>query len=290
MQNFSYHRPAALAEALALKAREPDARFLAGGTDLFLAMEHGPAPVETVIDLKGIEGLAEIRALPEGGFALGALTLMADIESHPGLRAHFPALCDAAAVVGGPPIRNRATLGGNLCNASPAADTSTPLLALAAEAVVASPDGERTIPLAALWAGPRRSALAPGEILTEVRLPALAPRSGVAFERLTRSAMDIAIVNVAARLTLDGAGKIAEVSCALGSVGPTVLEVAGLGEALRGRPCDDKALEAARELAEKAAQPIDDHRASAAYRREMAGLLALRALKRAGALAAGGAS
>ena len=101
MQNFSYHRPADLAEALALKAREPDARFLAGGTDLFLAMEHGPRPVASVIDLKGIEGLAEIRALPKGGFALGALTLMADIEAHPDLRGDFPALCEAAAVVGG---------------------------------------------------------------------------------------------------------------------------------------------------------------------------------------------
>lgn len=289
MQDFIYHAPATLSEALSLKAEAgKDARFLAGGTDLFLAMEFADSPVGTVVDLKNISGLQGIEKLPDGGWRLGALTLMSEIESHAELLEHCPALADSATVVGGPPVRNRATLGGNICNASPAADTSTPLLALAAEVVVAGAKGERTIPLAELWSGPRATTLAAGEVVKEVRLPKPEARSGNAFERLTRAAMDIALVNAAAVVTADEAGNFAGLRCALGAVGPTVLEVAGLEAELGGKPCNDEALERVRELARKAAKPIDDKRASADYRRDMAGVLAARAVQRAHALAVGG--
>ena len=289
MQEFTYHAPATLAEALTLKAEAgADARFLAGGTDLFLFMEFAEKPAGTVVDLKLISELSGIEALDGGGWRLGALTPMADIEAHPGLRSDCPALAASAMVVGGPPIRNRATLGGNICNASPAADTSTPLLALAAEVVAASQEGERTLPLRGLWAGPRGNTLAPGELLKEIRLPAPGARSGNAFERLTRSAMDIAVVNAAAAVTVDEQGNFASVLCALGAVGPTVLDVPGLEAELSGKGCTDEVLERVRAIAESAAQPIDDHRASADYRRDMAGVLAARAVKRAHALATGG--
>ncbi|MCZ6474558.1 MAG: xanthine dehydrogenase family protein subunit M [SAR324 cluster bacterium] len=286
MQNFTYHAPASLAEALALKI-EDDAgtRFLAGGTDLFLAMEFAGEPVKTVVDLKKIPELTGIEELPGGGYRLGALTLMGQIEAHQGLRAQYPALVDAATVVGGPPIRNRATLGGNICNASPAADASTPLLALGAELVAVSAEGERSLPLGDFWSGPRQNALKPGELLKEVRLPALPEGGACAFERLTRSAMDIAVVNAAAAVSLDDAGNFASAQAALGAVGPVVLTVDGLGDALRGQPCSPEILEQVRKLAEAAAQPIDDKRASAEYRRDMAGVLAMRAVERAQLLA-----
>ncbi len=282
MQNFSYHAPASLEEAFAVKGEHPEtSRYLAGGTDLLLAMEWGQDHVTAVIDLKGIAGLAEIELLPDGRWRIGALTPMARIEAHPELTAAFPALTEAAAVVGGPPIRNRATLGGNLCNASPAADTAIPLLALGAEAVLASASGERTLPLGEFWTGPRATVLQPGELLKAVHLPAPPPRSASAFARLTRTAMDIAVVNAAAAITLDEQGAFAKVACALGAVGPVVLPVPAMEQALRGKACNDETLAEAASLAESAAQPIDDRRASAEYRREMAGVLAARALRRA---------
>lgn len=289
MQDFTYHAPATLAEALSLKAGAgADARFLAGGTDLFLAMEFTDSPVGTVVDLKNISDLQGIESLPDGGWRLGALTLMAEIENHQALSQALPALAESAMVVGGPPVRNRATLGGNICNASPAADTSTPLLALGARVVVASGGGERSMALAELWAGPRATTLASGELVKQVLLPATPARSGCAFARLTRSAMDIALVNAAAVVTADDAGNISSVVCALGAVGPTVLQVSGLDDELRGKPCTEETLQTVRKLARDAAKPIDDKRASADYRRDMAGVLAARAVKQAHALAVGG--
>ena len=282
MDDFSYHAPATVAEAAALQAEGgATARFLAGGSDLFLALERADPPVTRVIDLKGIPALAEIAVASDGGVRLGAAVTMAAIERHDHLATRYPALAAAAAAVGGPPIRNRATVGGNVCNASPAADTSPVLLALGAMAVVAGPGGERELPLAGLWRGPGRITLAPGELLCALRLPARPPRSGCGFQRLTRSAMDIAIVNAAAAVTLDGAGRIASAAVALGAVGPTVLAVAGLKEALAGSPPDDETLARVERLAAAAARPIDDHRASAAYRREMAGVMARRAMAEA---------
>ncbi|MEE8433209.1 MAG: xanthine dehydrogenase family protein subunit M [bacterium] len=295
MQNFSYHSPATLGEACALMAEAPgQSRFLAGGTDLYLAMEHNAGPVNTVIDLKRIPGLEGIERAQHDGWRIGALTRMASLEHHEGLRAALPALCDAASVVGGPPIRNRATLGGNLCNASPAADTATPLLAFGAQVEVFDGKSSRTLELEALWAGPRATTLRPDEVLTAVLIPP--PQNGNtthentghgnAFARLTRSAMDIALVNAAATLTLDASKQLASLTVSLGAVGATVLSVPGTN-ALLGRPVDEVLLGDIGKMAETAARPITDVRASAEYRREMAGVMAKRAVRRAAALAQG---
>ncbi|MBI4081617.1 MAG: FAD binding domain-containing protein [Candidatus Lambdaproteobacteria bacterium] len=282
MDDFTYHAPATVAEALALRAEGGGAaRYLAGGSDLLLAMQRAEPPVARVIDLKGIAALREIRVAADGGVALGAAVTMAAIERHAHLLAHYPALVAAAAAVGGPPIRNRATVGGNVCNASPAADTSPVLLALGARAVIAGGGGERELPLAELWSGPGRLTLLDGELLTAVRLPALPPRTGCGFQRLTRAAMDIALVSAAAVCTLDRGDRITAAACALGAVAPTVLAVAGLGAALAGSRADAGTLARVEHLAAAAARPIDDHRASAAYRREMAGVMARRAMAEA---------
>lgn len=292
MQPFAYHAPDSLDEAIGLMLSDPaHSRYLAGGTDLYLDLEHKPQVVHHVIDLKRIPALSGIEATGlngQGGWRIGALTLMADIEAHGELRAVFPALAESAGVVGGPPVRNRATLGGNIVNASPAADTATPLLALDASVTLAGSKGEREIPLAQLWQGPRLTTLAPGEVLTAINLPTPAPGSGNGFARLTRTAMDIALVNAAASVTLGADGAIAGLRLALGAVGPTVLAVDG--SALQGRPVDEKTLAEVEALASAAAQPIDDVRASAAYRGEMAGVLARRATRQAAERAAKGSS
>ncbi len=293
MQNFAYHAPATLEEALSLMAADPEhSRYLAGGTDLYLALEHKPEPVAHVIDLKRIPGLDGIGGDSTQGIRIGALTQMSAIESHPLLSAAYPSLAAAAGFVGGPPVRNRATLGGNLVNASPAADTATPLAALDAKVVIAGSGGEREIPLPELWSGPRRTTLATGEIVTAVILPPLSANTGNAFARVARSAMDIALVNAAASLTLDGltqdgGGKLASLRVALGAVGPTVLMVPGVEDALRGKPLNEEALEAVRAGARKAAQPITDVRAGAEYRADMAGVLAARATSQAARMAQG---
>ncbi len=279
MQNFTYHAPRSLADALALLAEHGDAAScLAGGTDLLLAMERGRTGRPHVVDLKQIPDLRGITTLPGGALRIGALTAMAEIESDGAVARRCPALAAAAAAVGGPAIRNRATLGGNLCNASPAADTATPLLALGAEVEVAGRSGTRTLPIAQFWLGPGRTVLAPGELLTAVRLAARARRSGNAFQRVTRTAMDIAIVNAAAEATLDGAGQLGRLAVALGAAGPRVLAVAGLDEAVRGRPVDAALLEFVAERARAAARPRDDVRASARYRADQCGVLARRAV------------
>lgn len=288
MEDFEYLAPLTLADAFAAAAEAPEAsRMLAGGTDLFLALEHGERPTRRVIDLKRIPGLNRIEDTAEGGLRLGALVPMAELAAPGILPAAYGALAAGAAVVGGPAIRNRATLGGNLCSASPAADTGPPLLALGARVEVAGPGATRTLPLADWWRAPGESALAPGEILTAVLLPAPPARSGSAFERLTRAAMDIALVNAAARVELDGGGRIASLAVALGAVAPVVLAVPGT-ETLHGRVWDGDAARELAALAQAAASPIDDLRASADYRREMAGVMASRAAERACAAAGKG--
>jgi len=282
MHDFHYKAPTTLAEAMALHAQSGGgARFLAGGTDLYLAMEHGKAPITCVIDLKQVPGLTDIDLTPTKGGTLGCLVTMAELENHPQIQSQWKALAEAAAVVGGPPVRNRATLGGNLCNASPAADTSVPLLAMNARVVIDTATGEeREIPLAQLWEGPRRTTLKGGEILRTVHLPQLPANTGTAFQRITRSAMDIALVNGAARVTLAENGNLQEIVIALGAVAPTVILVPGL-DTLQGKACDQDTLDLVAKIARETATPISDHRASADYRRDMAGVVAQRAVETA---------
>jgi carbon-monoxide dehydrogenase medium subunit len=279
MLEFTYHAPRTLAEALMLLAEQGHtASCLAGGTDLVLAMERRRIARPHVVDLKRIPDLHGSAPLPGGGQRIGALTTMSEIESHADWVRDYPALVAAAAVVGGPAIRNRATLGGNLCNASPAADTATPLVALGAELELAGCAGTRTVPIARFWLGPGKTVLAPGELLIAVRLAAPAPRSGNAFQRVTRTAMDIALVNAAAEVTLDAASRVARLALALGAAGPTVLEVHGLDAVARGRTVDAALLDAVAERARAAARPRDDVRASAEYRADQCGVLARRAV------------
>lgn len=286
MKPFEYVAPASLKEALEALARHGErARALAGGTDLFLRMERGGWAPEVIVDLKGILGLAEIRYDPAQGLTLGALALHADVEAHPLVREKYPALALGAGWVGGPQMRNRGTVGGNLCNASPAADTASPLIVYGARVRLASAQGERHLPLEEFFAGPGKTVLAPGELLVEVLVPPPAPRSGGDYQRRTRTAMDIAVVGAAAAITLNGGSTCTEARICLTSVGPTPLRAAAAEAMLRGKALTAERIAEAAAAAAAEARPIDDVRASAAYRRAIVEVLTRRALTNATAQA-----
>lgn len=267
----AYVRASTLDEAMALLAAEPGAQPLAGGTDLMNELRLGVARPPLVVDLDGLEELRRIEER-EDEVVLGAGVTMRALRRHPAI-ARLGALADAARLLGGLQVQAAATLGGNLCTASPAAETATPLLVHDATAVVRGPDGDREVPLDAFWTGPRRTVLGPGELVTGVRLAA-GGRS--AYRRLQlRRSVDIAVVSCSARLEMTDR-VVTGARVAVGAVAPTPLLVPGADEPLLGlhlagpgtAPAPTTArgvVEAARRCA-AVARPIDDVRASARYR------------------------
>jgi len=286
VKRFGYLAPESLAEAVAMLAAHPDATPLAGGTNVLVQVKEGHRDVTTLLSLRR---LPELHQMTYGdGVRIGAGVTMARIAADAHIRAGYTALATAAALLGSVQTRNMATLGGNLCNASPSADTAPPLLALDAIAVIAGPDGERAIPLAGFFLGPGRTALAPGELLREIVLPAPQPRTGSAYVRhIPRAAMDISVVGVAAALQLDEAGRIGTARLALGAVAPTPLLVPEVEILLSGQEPGDALFAAAAEKAQATAQPLSDVRASAEFRRHLVGVLTRRALRAALAQANG---
>lgn len=278
MRPFRYQAPQRLDEALALLT--PEAVPLAGGTDLFLGMERRQALPDTIIDLKRIQGLDGIEA-SDDGLRIGALALMETVATAALVGNDYNALSEAVRVVGSIQTRNRATLGGNLANGSPAADTAPALVALGATVDAADANGTRNMPVEQLFLGPGRTALRPGELLTGVFLPAKPARSGSAFQRCVRTAMDIALVNCAVfvRLDEDDPDRIAEARIALGAVGPTPIRAASAEARLAGARLDEHVVDEAGDRAASDARPIDDVRASADYRREMVRVLTRRAIR-----------
>jgi CO/xanthine dehydrogenase FAD-binding subunit len=282
MHAFDYARPGSLAEALALASNGRRALFLAGGTDVIVQLREGRRSCDLLIDLKHVPELTSITVGPSGALEIGAAVPLAEIYEHPVVRRDFPALVDAASIIGGIAIQSRATLGGNLCNASPAADSSPALMALGATLRIAGPAGERTLPVADFFVGPGQNALQPGEILVSVRIPPLPPRSAAFYHRfIPRNEMDIAVASSGVCLALDDAGRIADARVALGAVAPTPILVPAARDALLGREPGAEAFAAAGEAARAAARPIDDMRGSVAQRRHLAGVLTVRALENA---------
>ena len=261
-----YDRPESLAEALALLAAGPRT-LLAGGTDLYPATEAATLP-GAVLDLGGLAALDGIARDAEG-VRIGAGTRWATIRDAD-LPPAFDALRQAAAEVGGPQVQNAGTLGGNLCNASPAADGVPPLLVLDAGVELASAAGRRRLPLAAFLAGPRRTARRPDEILTAVLVPAAALRGRAGFGKLgARRHLVISIVMVAARLVVAD-GRVAEAALAVGACGPVATRLPAVEAALAGAPAATAAARIDPATVAAALAPIDDHRAPAAYRAEAA--------------------
>ena len=234
--SFSVHEPATLSEALGVLKDEGDATApLAGGTDLLLRIRRRARKYRSVVNIKFVPGLNELHWDARTGLTIGALTTFRAIETHDSVRAHFPALAEAARVVAGVQLRNLATIGGNLGNASPSADSAPPLVALNATIEIASAAGTRRMPVERCLTGPGRTVLTPGEIFTSILIPAPSPRSGNAYARFSpRSAMDIGIASVAASITLDADRRCTSCRIVLGAVAPVPLR-SGMAEgALEG--------------------------------------------------------
>jgi carbon-monoxide dehydrogenase medium subunit len=278
----SFEAPRRVEDAVALLAKHgAAARVLAGGTDLLAQMRSGLRHPAVLVDLKRIPELVELHA-SAGGLAIGAAAPAALVREHPALRGWFPGLAEAAALIGSEQIQGRASLGGNLCNASPAADTTPALLVNEATVELAGPDGRRRIPVSAFPTGPGQTALGPGELLVAIHLAAPPARTADAYLRLIpRTEMDIAVVGAAVRVTLSSDGTCTDARVALGAVAPTALRVPAAEAALIGTRIDGAALVRLAEAASAAARPIDDKRGTAAYRRQVAGVLARRAAARA---------
>ena len=270
---FGYLRPTSLKEALAMLKEHPDARILAGGTNVLVDMKMQAKPADAlpskVMDITRIPGLSGI-AEESSGVRIGAATPIRALATSALLWTSYTALVEAAAAFGSTQIAMRGTLGGNICNGSPASDTVPALLVLGAEAILASASGERVVPLGDLLSGPGKVRLRDGEILTAVRLPKSVGQAGSAFLKIGRVRADLAKVNVAVRLTRDEAGRCASARIELGSVGSTVLR-ARKSELLLSKEAisEAKVLTAAEAVAGDI-QPIDDVRSTADYRRKVA--------------------
>lgn len=270
---FRYARPTSLAEAVGLLAAEPAARPLMGGTDLLVAIRKRGDRPPLVVDLKRVPELAAGIEERDGVLRIGAGTPMTDVAADGRVRAWFPALVEAADVVGSIQIRNRATLPGNLCNASPAADTAPPLIAFGATVEVTGPGGTRRLAAGDVATGPGRTALEPGEVVTAVELPIPAGPTGSAFTRMTRRrGVDLATVNVACVIDRDGTARLA-----FGAVGPRPLAATDPSGVLASDDASPDEHDAVLRRLTATATPISNVRASREYRAAMLLVLARRA-------------
>ncbi len=273
----AYHRPRTLEEARSLKAETPGACFVAGGTDLLVQMKGGRRRPGALISLRSV---AELAGVTTGGVtSIGAMTTLTDVLGHPVVSQRFPALASAVRSMASVQIRNVATLGGNLCNASPAADSAPPLLALGAKARIQGLDGEREMPIEDLFAGPGRTCLGRDDILTAILLDSPSARIRGAFLRKTRVHVDLALASIAVVLEMDPAGETCrQARVAAGAVAPTPLRLREVETVLAGRKLTPEVLGRAKELACDGISPISDVRASADYRRHITGVLLGRAV------------
>ncbi len=278
---MKYRAPTSIEEAVALLDSNPGAAVFAGATDLIPQIQAGRPEPSMVVDLKGLPQTGVLES-QNGYWRVGAAVPAARLTSHRELVAAFPGLVEGAALIGSDQIQGRATLGGNLCNASPAADSVPPLVALDATAVIVGPAGTRSVPVSEVVVGPGATSLRRAEFITEFRIPAPAAGSSDAYERfIPRTEMDIAVVGAAARIRLDGRGRCREATVVLAAVAPTVVEVSAAQEILRGQRIDaapngEAFWEELGEAAVACCNPIDDKRGTVEFRRRVAGVLARR--------------
>jgi carbon-monoxide dehydrogenase medium subunit len=274
------YQPTSLQEASRLlKENGPGGRFLAGGTDLVIAMKEKGLVPKYVVDLKRIPGLAGIRENSDSTITIGALTTMREIEISPLITRKFPFLAQSAAEVGSIQIRNRATVGGNMANATPSADVAPSLIALNAMAKIVGANGERTVLLEAFFRGPGQTVMTADEILTEITIPKTPARLvGEYIKFSPREMMDLAYVGVAVAYTIGEQGRCEGVRIVLGAVAPTPIRARKAEAAIEGQALTETLAEKVGEIAAQESKPISDVRASADYRRAMVGTMTKRAL------------
>ena len=273
-----YAKPRTAAEAARLLHGESGVtRVLAGGTDVLVQLKAGMFEPALIVDIKAIPGIRSIT--PEaGGFRIGAAVSGAELGEHDALCAMYPGVTEAAQLIGSKQVQGRASMVGNLCNASPAGDAVPGLIAAAATVRIEGPAGTRDVPVEQIPTGPGKTTLQKGEIITSVHLPARAPRSSDAFLRfIPRTEMDIAVASAAVALTLDATGTITAARVVLGAVAPTVVLVEACATAIIGTKLDAAAQTALEQAAAAACKPIDDKRGTIEFRTKVAGVLARRA-------------
>jgi len=281
LQASGYEAPRSVEDTVALlQAANGNARILAGGTDLLAQMRTGVVSTELLVDVKKIPEVMSIEIAADGSFRVGAAVCGAALGEHEALKSAWPGVVEAAELIGSAQIQGRASLGGNLCNASPAADSVPALISAGARCTIVGPSGTREEAVESIVTSPGETSLATGEFVVDFILPAPAPRSGSAYLRMIpRSEMDIAIVGAAVSLTLDESGTCTAARVSLAAVAPTPLLVGEAAAALIGTSVDDAALEAVAAAATAAANPIDDKRGTIEYRKQVAGVITRRAAK-----------
>ena len=279
MASVRYEAPSSVKEATLILAADSEARILAGGTDLLVQIRGGRPRPSVFVDIKRIPELTRLD-VNGSGIKAGAATPAAEIFEHDEIRRVWPGLAEATDLIGSTQIQGRASWGGNLCNASPAADTVPALIACDASVVIAGPGGERTVPVEEFTTGPGQNVLASGEFAVRFEVPRPAERTADAYLRLIpRSEMDIAVVGAGVQISLDAGGTCTAARVAIGAVAPTALRVPDAEAALVGSSLDDAALERAADAARALANPIDDKRGTVAYRKTVTGVLVKRATK-----------
>ena len=272
-----YEAPETVEQATALLAGTSEARVLAGGTDLLVQMRADVVDPSLIVDIKRI---AETRAVTEdnGGWRIGAAVTGAELKEHEALKKAWPGVVEAANLIGSTQVQGRATLGGNLCNGSPAADSVPALIAAGGVAVLVGPQGRRELPVEDVMLGPRKLALGKGEFVVSFRLPPRPPRSSDAYLRfIPRTEMDIAVVGAGVSLTVDAGGTITAARVSLGAVAPRVLLVREAAQAIVGSRLERGAQDRLEAAARAACAPIDDKRGTIEFRIQVAGVLTRRA-------------
>ncbi len=281
MKWFDYAAPRSLFEAAGLLASHPGARLLAGGTDLLVQLRAGRKETDYVVDLKRIPELNAIEYDPQRGLMLGAAVPCYRIYGDSTVSRNYPALAEVAALIGGTQIQGRASIGGNLCNAAPSADSIPLLIAMGARCRIAGAKGTREIAVEDFCIAPGRTVLEAGELLVSLHLPPPKPHSGARYLRfIPRNEMDIAVAGAGVEVVLEN-GTFRSARIALASVAPTPLFVREAGEGLAGKPVNEAGIAAAADAARSAAKPITDMRGTAEYRRHLCAVLTRRALETA---------
>jgi CO/xanthine dehydrogenase FAD-binding subunit len=273
-----YEAPKTLEDAIALlSGANGRARVLAGGTDVLIQLRSGRAVPELLVDIKAVPGIGAI-AEEAGGYRIGAAATCMELIEHEAFAQVWPGIVDGVKYIGSVQVKGRATMGGNLCNASPAADSVPALIAAGAVVCIAGPKGRREAPVEEFVTGPGKTSLANGELVTSFILPKRAPHSGDAYLRFTpRTEMDIAVVGAAVNLTLDAKGVCSQARVSLGAVAARALLVPEAAAALIGSNVDEAALERLAKAASAACRPIDDKRGTKEFRTKIAGVMARRA-------------
>ncbi len=282
MHAFDYATPESVADAVVmLSDHGENACVLAGGTDLIVQLRENRRRTDLVVDVKRIAELNELSYDAAEGLTIGAAVPCYRIYGDGEIAAAYPGLMDAARLVGGTGIQGRASLGGNLCNASPAGDTIPPMIVLGGEAGIAGPGGTRRVAVEDFCTAPGRTVLGDGEFLVSLHFPAPAPNSGAFYRRfIPRNEMDIAVVGVGASVVLSGDGSsFVSARIAVGAVAPTPLFVREAGDALAGQPVSDEAIRRAADIARDAARPISDMRGTAEYRKHLTSVLTRRVVE-----------